>query len=146
MKKQRQICVPPEVFTGEGKVTLEEIQEAIQSLARKGLIVDSGQRRWSERTQSYHIVWVAASGAKLNRLLTQLARWWAAGIIRAAASSVGARPCWRRLFSFHPTSPTLPHPAKGPISEPVQTGTTVGFEGFEGGERGARSQGREKLK
>ena len=29
-------------------------------------------------------------------------------------------------------SPTLPHPAKGPIA--------VGFEGFEGGERGVRSQ------
>jgi hypothetical protein len=66
MEKQRQIRVPPEGFTEEGKVTLEEIQEAIQSLARKGLIVDSGQRRWSERTQSYHIVWVAASRGKSN--------------------------------------------------------------------------------
>jgi hypothetical protein len=61
MKKQRQICVPPEVLTVE-----EQIQEAIQSLAHEGLIVDSGQRRWSERTQSYQIVWVAARFAKLN--------------------------------------------------------------------------------
>jgi hypothetical protein len=61
MKKQRQICIPLEVLTDE-----EQIQEAIESLARDGLIVDSGQRRWSERTQSYQIVWVAAGSAKLN--------------------------------------------------------------------------------
>ena len=54
----------------------------------------------------------------MGRLAAYVARW-AAGTIRAAASSVGARPCWRRLFGFHPTSPTFPHPAKGPISEPV---------------------------
>ena len=35
------------------------IEQAIQRLARKGLIVDSGRRRWSERTGSYQIVWVA---------------------------------------------------------------------------------------
>jgi hypothetical protein len=61
MKKKRQICIPLEVLTDE-----EQIQEAIESLARDGLIVDSRQRRWSERTQSYQIVWVAAGSAKLN--------------------------------------------------------------------------------
>ena len=66
MKKQRKICVPPEVLTDEGKAMQEQIEEALQSLAREGLIVDSGQRRWSERTQSYQIVWVAARFAKLN--------------------------------------------------------------------------------
>jgi hypothetical protein len=65
MKKQRQICVPPEVLTDKGKAMQEQIEEAIQSLAREGLIVDSGQRRWSERTQSYQIVWVSRF-AKLN--------------------------------------------------------------------------------
>ena len=33
------------------------IEEAIQHLVRKGLVVDSGQRRWSERTGRYEIVW-----------------------------------------------------------------------------------------
>jgi hypothetical protein len=29
---------------------IEAIEQAIQDLAREGLIVDTGQRRWSERT------------------------------------------------------------------------------------------------
>jgi hypothetical protein len=33
------------------------IEAAIQELVRKGLVVDSGQRRWSERTGRYEIVW-----------------------------------------------------------------------------------------
>jgi hypothetical protein len=33
------------------------IEEAIQHLVRKGLVVDSGQRRWSQRTGRYEIVW-----------------------------------------------------------------------------------------
>jgi len=33
------------------------IEEAIQELVRKGLVVDSGQRRWSQRTGPYEIVW-----------------------------------------------------------------------------------------
>ena len=47
-----------------------------------------------------------------------------------------------RLFGFHPNrSPTLPPiPPRGLSASRLQTGTTVGFEGFEGGERGARSQ------
>jgi hypothetical protein len=38
---------------------IEAIEQAIQDLAREGLIVDTGQRRWSERTRSYQIVWAA---------------------------------------------------------------------------------------
>jgi hypothetical protein len=34
------------------------IEEAIQDLVRKGLVVDSGQRRWSQRTGRYEIVGV----------------------------------------------------------------------------------------
>jgi hypothetical protein len=37
----------------------DAIEQAIQDLARQGLIVDTGRRRWSERTRSYQIVWVA---------------------------------------------------------------------------------------
>jgi hypothetical protein len=33
------------------------IDEAIQDLVRKGLVVDSGQRRWSQRTGRFEIVW-----------------------------------------------------------------------------------------
>jgi hypothetical protein len=33
------------------------IEAAIQKLVRRGLVVDSGQRRWSQRTGRYEIVW-----------------------------------------------------------------------------------------
>ena len=36
------------------------IEEAIQDLAKQGLIIDSGERKWSERTRRYEIVWMAA--------------------------------------------------------------------------------------
>ena len=35
----------------------EAINEAIQEAVRRGLLVDSGRRRWSERTGRYEIVW-----------------------------------------------------------------------------------------
>ena len=38
---------------------IAEIEQGLQRLAREGLIVDSGRRRWSDRTKSYQIVWVA---------------------------------------------------------------------------------------
>jgi hypothetical protein len=38
----------------------EGIEEAIESLARKGAIVDTGRRRFSERTGCWQIVWAAA--------------------------------------------------------------------------------------
>jgi hypothetical protein len=33
------------------------IEAAIQDLVRKGLLIDSGQRRWSQRTGRNEIVW-----------------------------------------------------------------------------------------
>jgi hypothetical protein len=42
---------------------IEAIEEAIQDLARQGLIVDTGHRRWSERTGRYEIVWAASEFA-----------------------------------------------------------------------------------
>jgi hypothetical protein len=39
--------------------TIEAIEQALQDLARKGLIVDTGRRRWSARTGRYEIVWAA---------------------------------------------------------------------------------------
>jgi hypothetical protein len=36
----------------------DAIEQAIQNLAREGLIVDSGRRRWNELTGRYDIVWV----------------------------------------------------------------------------------------
>jgi hypothetical protein len=38
----------------------EAIEEAIQTLVNRGLVVDSGEREWSERTRRYEIVWMAA--------------------------------------------------------------------------------------
>jgi hypothetical protein len=37
----------------------EAVMEACLSLAAEGLIYDTGKRRWSERTQTYQIVWAA---------------------------------------------------------------------------------------
>jgi hypothetical protein len=46
---------------------LIEIRAAIQEFVRKGLVVDSGERRWSERTRCYEIVWaLAGSGETLH--------------------------------------------------------------------------------
>jgi hypothetical protein len=41
-----------------------EIAAAIQDLVGRGLVVDSGQRRWSQRTQRYEIVWVSTGVSK----------------------------------------------------------------------------------
>jgi hypothetical protein len=41
----------------------DAIEKAIQDLARQGLIVDTGDRRWSERTRSYQIVWAVSEFA-----------------------------------------------------------------------------------
>jgi hypothetical protein len=41
----------------------EFIREAIEDLWRDRLILDSGRRRWSERTGRHEIVWVAAKPA-----------------------------------------------------------------------------------
>jgi hypothetical protein len=36
---------------------LRSIEEAIQDLVRKGLLIDSGRKKWSQRTGRYEIVW-----------------------------------------------------------------------------------------
>ena len=33
------------------------IEEAIQDLVRKGLLIDSGRKKWSQRTGRYEVVW-----------------------------------------------------------------------------------------
>jgi hypothetical protein len=58
MKKFRVITGPDPQRPKSG-FTREEIEEAIQRLAKRGLIVDSGKRRWSERTGRYEIVWIS---------------------------------------------------------------------------------------
>jgi hypothetical protein len=40
------------------------IEEAIQELVRMGLVVDSGQKRWSQRTGRYEIVWESKIAGK----------------------------------------------------------------------------------
>jgi hypothetical protein len=44
----------------------EMVLQAIQELAAKGLIYDSGERRWSDRTLSWQIVWKATPGRSLS--------------------------------------------------------------------------------
>jgi hypothetical protein len=41
-----------------------EVRAAIQDLVEMGLVVDSGRRRWSERTGCFEIVWVCADHVK----------------------------------------------------------------------------------
>jgi hypothetical protein len=35
------------------------VEEVCRQLAAEGLIYDTGERRWSPRTKSYQVVWVA---------------------------------------------------------------------------------------
>ena len=56
--RKRPAAVPKE------KEKCEAIEQALQKLAREGLIVDTGRRRWSKRTHSFQIVWVKAPGAE----------------------------------------------------------------------------------
>ena len=42
-----------------GKVSTHEIEATLDSLVQKGLVVDTGERRWSARTGTYEIVYAA---------------------------------------------------------------------------------------
>jgi len=44
--------------------TYEDICRAIQDLAKDGLIVDSGRKKWSERTGQYEILWVLSPSGR----------------------------------------------------------------------------------
>ena len=46
---------------------LEAIEQALQDMAREGLIVDSGRREWNELTGRYDIVWIAREFADRNK-------------------------------------------------------------------------------
>ena len=59
--RKRPAAVPKE------KEKYEEIEQALQKLAREGQIVDTGRRRWSKRTRSYQIVWAKAEVAARQR-------------------------------------------------------------------------------
>jgi hypothetical protein len=54
--------------------TYKEICQAIQQLVEEGLVVDSGRKKWSERTGRYEILWVLSpSGrAKQTKSITSL--------------------------------------------------------------------------
>ena len=41
------------------------IEAAIQDFVRRGLVADSGQRKWSERTGRYEIVWEHTAAGKM---------------------------------------------------------------------------------
>jgi hypothetical protein len=60
-KKERHAAMSDKFELGNWPLdeVYDAIEQAIQDLAREGLIVDTGERRWSERTRSYQIVWTA---------------------------------------------------------------------------------------
>jgi hypothetical protein len=60
-KQDAEVC---KLNNQAGKDELSMIQKAIYELAAQGLIYDTGQRRSSERTQSYRIVWAAVPAKK----------------------------------------------------------------------------------
>jgi hypothetical protein len=41
------------------------IEEAIQDCVRKGLLIDSGRKKWSHRTGRYEIVWESTIFGKM---------------------------------------------------------------------------------
>ena len=45
----------------------DAIRQALRSLVREGLIVDSGRRQRNEETRRYHIVWVTREFVDPNR-------------------------------------------------------------------------------
>jgi hypothetical protein len=51
----RKISNPPPILPDQEM--LDAIDEALQRAVERGVIVDSGERRWSERTGRYEIVW-----------------------------------------------------------------------------------------
>ena len=56
INEHRMKANPPPVLP-EDQDLLEVIDEALEDAARKGIIVDTGGRRWSKRTGRYEIVW-----------------------------------------------------------------------------------------
>jgi hypothetical protein len=48
---------PLDLILVPGIISHVEFEAAIQDFVGKGLVADSGQRRWSERTGRYEIVW-----------------------------------------------------------------------------------------
>jgi len=48
-----------EMANRRDEVGYDEIEVALQQLVAQGLVYDTGERRWSERTQSQQVVWAA---------------------------------------------------------------------------------------
>jgi hypothetical protein len=70
MSKRQPTRFPQSSFNEKEKH--EATEQTLQKLAREGLIVDTGRRRWSKRTRSYQIVWAKAPGAKFDSLQQQM--------------------------------------------------------------------------
>ena len=62
-------------------------EEAIQDLVRRGLIEDSGQKRWCQRTRSYQVVWKCTKLGEAYDDRNMLNRKWSfwMTILRGAA-------------------------------------------------------------
>jgi hypothetical protein len=57
MKRKGRNGRNPSLVLADDQDINEAINEAIQEAVRRGWIVDTGKRRWSERTGRYEIVW-----------------------------------------------------------------------------------------
>jgi hypothetical protein len=53
-----------DVLDSIGRPSLKEIEQAIASLVAEGLVMDSGRRRFNERTGRLDVVWVATEHYK----------------------------------------------------------------------------------
>jgi hypothetical protein len=64
-KKEDDMLLPVQAaLDSMGRPTREQIEQAIAALVAKGLVMDSGRRRFNPRTGRYDIVWVATEHYK----------------------------------------------------------------------------------
>ena len=54
MTNEKQFPLP---FPPDDKEMLDAMDEALQRAVKEGIIVDSSERKWSDRTGRYEIVW-----------------------------------------------------------------------------------------
>jgi hypothetical protein len=98
-----------------GSCPLDEVDDDAIEQAIQNLIVDSGRRRWGERTCSYQIVWVAREFADPDRLRKDPALpLRASPQLRAFSLIAVASPRRLRSVGFSPRCAKLSlHPIEG---------------------------------
>jgi hypothetical protein len=56
-QKERDLNMTQSQRRDQFRLEFDALEAAMQDLVEEGIIVDSGQRKWSERTGRYEIVW-----------------------------------------------------------------------------------------